>query len=107
MNTTIANNGLLKFPQATNNPASSSSTSTTASADSPAATPRTGDQLKLTESAQALQMAGQKQDAAPIDSKRVEQLRRALADGSYKIDASRIADRMISMDHQLGNTDQA
>ena len=107
MNTTITNNGLPKFPQATNTPASSSSASATASAESAAATPRNGDQLKLTDSAQALQMAGRKQDAAPIDSKRVEQLRRALADGSYKIDASKIADRMIAMDRQLGGTGKA
>ena len=107
MNTTMTNNGSPEFPQATNNPTNSSSASATASAGSAAAAARNADQLKLTDSAQALQMAGQKQDAAPVDSKRVEQLRRALADGSYKIDASRIADRMIAMDHQLGDTDQA
>ena len=107
MNTTITNNGLPKFPQATSNPASSSPASATASAESAAATPRNGDQLKLTDSAQALQMAARQQDASPVDTKRVEQLRRALADGSYKIHASRIADRMIAMDHQLGGADKA
>lgn len=107
MNTTITNNGLPKFPQATNNPGSSSSAGATASADSAAATPRHGDQLKLTDSAQALQMAARQQDAPPIDAKRVEQLRRALTDGSYQIDAGRIADRMIAMDQQLGDTDKA
>ena len=107
MNTTITNNGLPRFPQATNNPANSSSASATAAAGSAAATPLNGDQLKLTDSAQALQMAARQQDASPIDAQRVEQLRRALADGSYKIDASRIADRMIAMDHQLGDTGKA
>ena len=104
MNTTITNNGSPRFPQATNNPANSSSASAAASAGSAAAAARNGDQLKLTDSAQALQMAAPQQDVSPIDAKRVEQLRRALADGSYKIDASRIADRMMAMDHLLGST---
>lgn len=107
MNTTITNNGLPKFPQATSNPASNSSASATASADGAAAAPRNGDQLKLTDSAQALQMAALQKDSSPIDTQRVEQLRRALADGSYQIDAGRIADRMIAMDQQLGDPDKA
>ncbi|HZX71406.1 MAG TPA: flagellar biosynthesis anti-sigma factor FlgM [Rhodanobacter sp.] len=107
MNTTITNNGLPKFPQATSNPASSSSASATASADGTAAAPRTGDQLKLTDSAQALQMAARQQETPPVDTQRVEQLRRALADGSYQIDAGRIADRMIAMNQQLDGTGKA
>ncbi|MEO7050979.1 MAG: flagellar biosynthesis anti-sigma factor FlgM [Rhodanobacter sp.] len=107
MNTTITNNGLPKFPQATNNPANSSPASATAPADGAAATPRNGDQLKLTDSAQALQMAALQKDNAPIDTKRVEQLRRALADGNYKIDTGRIADRMLAMNKQLGGAGKA
>jgi negative regulator of flagellin synthesis FlgM len=107
MNTTITNNGLPKFPQATSNPASNSSASAAASAEGAAATPRNGDQLKLTDSAQALQMAARQQETPPIDTQRVEQLRRALADGSYKIDAGRIADRMLAMNQQLGGANKA
>ncbi len=107
MNTTITNNGLPKFPQATNNPGSGSSASTATPAEAAAAAPRNDDQLKLTNSAQALQEAARQNDTAPVDAKRVEQVRRALADGSYKIDAGRIADRMIAMDQQLGGTDKA
>ncbi len=103
MNTTIINNGSPKFPQA-NNPGSGSTATTAAPAD---ATPRNGDQLKLTDSARALQEAAQSKETSPIDAKRVEQVRRALADGSYKIDAGRIADRMLTMDHQLDGTDKA
>lgn len=106
MNTTITNNGLPKFPQATNNPGSSSSTNLAASADGAVAASRNGDQLKLTDSARALQEVARTNEASPIDSKRVEQVRSALADGSYKIDASRIADRLLVLDQQLGGTDK-
>jgi negative regulator of flagellin synthesis FlgM len=103
MNTTISNNGLPKFPQATNN-----STGTGSAATAPAATGSTAaastsdDQLKLTDSALALQEAARPGDTAAIDPQRVEQVRKALADGSYKIDAGRIADRMLELDQQLG-----
>ncbi len=107
MNTTITNNGLPKFPQTTNNPGSSSSTGTSAPADGAVAVPRNGDQLKLTDSARALQEVARQNDASPIDAKRVEQVRQALADGSYKVDAGRIAERMIAMDQQLGGTGKA
>ena len=107
MNTTITNNGLPKFPQATSNPGSSSSAGSSAPADGMAAARRNGDQLKLTDSAQALQEAARQKDASPIDARRVEQVRQALADGSYKVDAGRIADRMIAMDQQLGGTGKA
>lgn len=106
MNTTITSNGLPKFPQATNNPGSSSSASTAVSTEAASAAPHNGDQLKLTDSAKALQEATRMNDASPIDSKRVEQVRRALADGSYKVDAGRIADRMLAMDQQLGGADK-
>jgi negative regulator of flagellin synthesis FlgM len=107
MNTTITNNGLPKFPQTTNSPGNSASAGTAAPADAALAAPRNGDQLKLTDSARALQEAASQNETAPVDAKRVEQIRQALADGSYKVDAGRIADRMLAMDQQLGGTDKA
>jgi negative regulator of flagellin synthesis FlgM len=106
MNTTISNNGLPKFPQASNSQGSGSAT-TTAAAGSSAAAPASDDQLKLTDSALALQEAARPGDAAAIDPQRVEQVRKALADGSYKIDAGRIADRMLALEQQLGGTGKA
>ena len=35
------------------------------------------------------------------ERKRAEQLRQALANGTYRVDASRIADRMMTLDNQL------
>ncbi|TPG07366.1 flagellar biosynthesis anti-sigma factor FlgM [Rhodanobacter glycinis] len=107
MNTTISNNGLPKFPQATNSPGTGSATTAAASAGSTAAAPTSDDQLKLTDSALALQKAARPGDTAAVDPQRVEQVRKALADGSYKIDASRIADRMLTLEQQLGGTGKA
>lgn len=107
MNTTISNNGLPKFPQPASSPGNGPATTAAASGGAPAATPRTEDQLKLTDSARALQEASRAGDASAVDPQRVEQLRKALADGTYKIDAGRIADRMIAMDQQLGGAGKA
>ena len=108
MNTTISNNGLPKFPQATNTSAgTSSATTAAASTGSTAAAPTSADQLKLTDSALALREAARPGDAAAVDPQRVEQVRKALADGSYKIDAGRIADRMLALEQQLGGTGKA
>jgi negative regulator of flagellin synthesis FlgM len=102
MNTTIPNNGLPKFAQATGNSGNGPAATAAASADAAAAAPGANDQLKLTDSALALQEAARTDDTSAIDSQRVERLRQALADGSYKVDAGRIADRMLALDQQLG-----
>lgn len=107
MNTTISNNGLPKFPQATTNNSPGIGSSTTAAASAGSAAPTSDDQLKLTDSARALQEAARPGDAAAVDPQRVEQARKALADGSYKIDAGRIADRMLALEQQLGGTGKA
>lgn len=107
MNTTISNNGLPKLPQAAGQPGNSAAPESSASATgagAPAA--KADDQLKLTDSAKALQQAA-RTDATPVDTQRVERVRQALADGSYKVDTGRIADRMIAMERQLGDTGKA
>jgi negative regulator of flagellin synthesis FlgM len=109
MNTTIPNNSLPKFTQATGSSGNGNGPATTAAspADSAATAPKTDDQLKLTDSALALQEAARTGDTSAIDSQRVEQLRQAVTDGSYKVDASRIADRMLALEQQLGGTGKA
>jgi negative regulator of flagellin synthesis FlgM len=107
MNTTISNNGLPKLPQAAGQPGSSAASESSAgAAASGAPAAKADDQLKLTDSAKALQQAA-RTDATPVDAQRVERVRQALADGSYKVDAGRIADRMIAMERQLGGTGKA
>jgi len=106
MNTTIPNNGLPKFTQATGSSGNGPTTTAAHSADSAAAR-KADDQLKLTDSALALQEAARTSDTSAIDSQRVEQLRQAVADGSYKVDAGRIADRMLALEQQLGGAGKA
>lgn len=109
MNTTITNNGLPKLQQPSSKTGGKADGNASASATAPsgAVAASGADQLKLTDSARALQEAARQNDASPIDANRVEQVRHALADGSYKIDASRIADRLLAMDQQLGGTGKA
>ena len=54
-----------------------------------------------------MQEAARPDDSSAIDSQRVEHIRQSLADGSYKIDAGQIADRMLAMERQIGGTDKA
>jgi negative regulator of flagellin synthesis FlgM len=107
MNTTITNNGLPKLPQAGSGTGNGSSTHAAAAPEASAAAPSRTDQVQLTDSARALQEAARLGDASPIDAKRVEQVRQAIADGSYKVDAGKIAERLLAMDQQLGGTDKA
>jgi negative regulator of flagellin synthesis FlgM len=107
MNTTIPNNGLPKFTQPTNSFGNGSATATTV-AGSTATTPKAGDQVKLTDSARALQAAARAKDTtAPVDAPRVERVRQALADGSYKISPGNIADRMLALEQQIGGPGKA
>jgi negative regulator of flagellin synthesis FlgM len=103
MNTTISNNGLPKLPQA---PSGQGSASTQGATSAPGTEATTGsnsgdDRVQLTDSARALQEAARTHSGATVDTKRVEQVRQALANGTYKIDPSRIADRMMSLDSQI------
>ena len=38
---------------------------------------------------------------APLDSSRVEKLRAAVLDGSYKVNAQKIADRLVDLEKKL------
>ncbi|MBD8871228.1 flagellar biosynthesis anti-sigma factor FlgM [Rhodanobacter sp. DHB23] len=106
MNTTISNNGLPKLQQTTGPASSSQAADSSSAAGSGAPVAQADDQLKLTDSAKALQQAS-RTSATEVDSQRVEQVRQSLANGSYKIDAGRIADRLVSMERQLGGASKA
>lgn len=105
MNTTITNNGLPKLPQPAAGQGSGASQGTAAAGgDAVGSAAKSDDRVRLTDSARALQDAARTGDAAAIDSKRVETIRAALADGSYRIDPAGIADRMLALDAQIGGT---
>ena len=62
-----------------------------------------GDSLRLTGEASGLQTLARELGSAPadIDVAKVNAVRAALADGSYKIDAAKIADRMLGLERDL------
>jgi len=108
MNATISNNGLPNFNPVPGNNGNGPAPAATAQPDSGSSLPRADDQVKLTDSARALQAATHSADsAAVIDPQRVAQLRQALADGSYQVNPGRIADRMLALDQQIGGTGKA
>ena len=99
MNTTITPNGLPVPPQ----PKSGQSGGTTqdaAAASKPAASPAADDSVKLTDSARALTQAAQ--PGSEINQQKVDQIRQSIADGSYKPNPANIADKLISLNTQLG-----
>lgn len=53
------------------------------------------DSLDLTPSARVL---GDGATEAPVDAHRVEKLRQAIADGSYRVDADRIAGKLLDIE---------
>lgn len=82
----------------------------------PSASPRAGadrsepigavapaDSLRLTGEAAGLQALEREMGAAPagIDAARVNQVRAALADGSYRIDPQEIANRLLVLEREL------
>ena len=75
-------------------------------AERPDAQPQAGNQtaaadsgVKLSSQAQQLQAIEERLRELPeVDSARVEQLRQAIADGSYKPDSGRIADKLIALE---------
>lgn len=73
-----------------------------ADADRAAQTAQTADQLSLTSSAQLLKELNDVVAASPeVDASRVEAIRQAITDGSYEVDAGRIADKLLQLEDQL------
>lgn len=107
MTTTISNNGLPPFTPPAGNTGNGSPAAAGTSVSANGASGKADDQVKLTDSALALQQAARASDGATVDQKKVEQIRQALADGSYQINPGRIAERMLSLELQLGGAGKA
>lgn len=103
MNTTISSNGLPVLPQATTSQGSASNQTGSASTSGSAA-PQSDDSIKLTDSARALHQATSVSAQSPVDTAKVEQIRKALTNGSYHVDAGKIADRLASIESQINGT---
>ena len=73
---------------------------TDAAAASPTA--QTGDQVTLTTSARSLQKLSDAIAQAPVvDAAKVASIKQAVSSGTYTIDASRIADKMLQAERGL------
>lgn len=102
MNTTIKPRGPTLPQPATPGarPAAAGDAEGSAPGRASAAAVQSNDRVQLTESARAIGAATQSA-GAPVDTQRVEQIRQAIAAGTYKVDAQSVADRIISLDKQL------
>ncbi|ROR34904.1 flagellar biosynthesis anti-sigma factor FlgM [Inmirania thermothiophila] len=65
--------------------------------------PATYDTVSLTDTARTLQSLTERLAELPVvDTQRVEQLRQAIADGSYQVDPQRVAARLLAFESALG-----
>lgn len=103
MNTTISNSGLPKLPQTNTSQGSNASAGAAGASSTDAAAQTAGgvDKVNLTDSARALQEASRAGDASPVDSAKVERIRQELASGTYQVNPGRIADGLLSIEHQM------
>ncbi|HEX7817113.1 flagellar biosynthesis anti-sigma factor FlgM [Dyella sp.] len=101
MNTTITSNGLPVLPQAQSSQNGASAQDASSANAKPAASAPATDSVKLTDSARALTQAAQADKSSEVNQQKVDQIRTALANGSYKPDPARIADRLISLNNQI------
>jgi len=71
--------------------------------DAPVAATPAADNLRLTGEATGVQALARELGEAPasFDAGRVDAIRAALADGSYRVDAQAVADRMLSLERDL------
>lgn len=65
--------------------------------------PATSDTVSLTDTAALLRNLGNTMAKLPVvDPQRVETFRQAIMDGSYKVDAERVAEKLLHFERGLG-----
>lgn len=68
-------------------------------------TPSSVDTVSLTDAAERLRGLGSTLEKLPVvDSQRVEDIQRAIADGTYKVDAERVAEQLLRFEGDLTNS---
>jgi negative regulator of flagellin synthesis FlgM len=66
----------------------------------PAAAPR-GDSVSLTQSAQQLSQVQKKGTEAPVNQEKVDKLKKAIAEGEYKINPEVLAQKIAKLESQI------
>lgn len=102
MNTTISSNGLPQLPLTTTTADNGAAQTASATSATGSSATQANDSVQLTDSARALQQASSAD--APVDTHKVEQIKQQLAAGTYKVDAHAIANRLVSLEGQIGGT---
>ena len=82
----------------------SASAGSSASAQSTSSVRTTDDSVKITDSAKALDAASR---GDGIDTKRVEEIRSKISEGTYKPDAQAIASKFLALEGQMGGAGNA
>lgn len=105
MNNTISSSGYAQHPLTSGSNDSASGTalsnnSTTTSTTSGTAT--SNDSVKLTDSAKAISQASSTD--SPVDTARVDAIKKSLSAGTYQLDPNAIASNLTSIEGQLGAT---
>lgn len=84
-------------------PASTTASSSNGSSGNSAIPSSTGDTVKLSDAAKALQRAEHENSNIPdVDSERVEQLKAEIEGGTYQVDSKKVAEGILRFEELLG-----